>query len=184
MYTIVWFWSYHHFSKQFTVYGVLPIPFFAATHFVAPLLRGTSSALHGCQDHLRGGAIRWTTRVDPLSVPRRPWRRAILSPFNQVPWCAFSRRLMGPIDGWWGVEVWAAWFLENFSVQKLWLQVATLKKKVNKMHKHQITGYWFFRPKTMAFLKPQIDSLSFSLARYKGWRSSVATWWVLAHTGH
>ena len=48
------------------------------------------------------------TTVKPLSVWLRPWLRATLSPFNQVPWCAFSRRFF--LGGWNHEPCLMAWF--------------------------------------------------------------------------
>ena len=49
------------------------------------------------------------TTVKPLSVWLRPWLRATLSPFNQVPWCAFSRRIFF-LGGWNHEPCLMAWF--------------------------------------------------------------------------
>ena len=149
-------WSFHH------IWIVIEssLSQYISTYFFRCSRNVVSSAwMPGLPSRSRcvcGRGWRFTlTTVKPLSVWLRPWLRATLSPFNQVPWCAFSRRFS------WGVKPRTMpdglihnffWDLYCSEVDFFW--VASNIKKDEQIHKHRATAFWFFRPKTTISLTP------------------------------
>lgn len=92
-------WSFHHIwiviesSPIFQIVYLILIPWKISTYFFRSRNVVSSAWMPGLPSR---SVATWRfeplTTVKPLSVWLRRWLRAILIPFNQVPWCAFSRR--------------------------------------------------------------------------------------------